>query len=197
MTKDQNMTAYTQKELDILEYIVDNFNISDYKFLSVLLRDEFNNKRTIQAYLTRLYKINNGYISKKVVNYSDLQINNKFLKQLLEPKYTPEPTKWEFDPGYPQELIIMDHNVTNISVPSKTKPKLEIQESVVGFNIKYHKNPRKRRFSEINKYNLELELKRQRDQLLIKLNNREMENIFLKKEIQETQNRLLSIMRKI
>lgn len=170
------MCAYTVKELNVLEYIVDNFNTSDYKFLSVLLKDEFNNTRTEKAYLSRLYKIYNGYISNKIINYSDLNIKNKFLKKFLEPVYISEPTKWEFDPGYPQELIIMDHNVINISIPSK-KTKLQMQNTG-GFNIN---KTRKRKFNQIDSDNLYLKL--QRDQLLKKVKNHEMEIKILKNQI--------------
>ena len=79
--------SYTIQENLVISYIASFFEKSDFKFLAPLVRDEFNNKRSVQAYISRIYKVANenpALIEKHNV-FNILNIKNSLLYSCLKP----------------------------------------------------------------------------------------------------------------
>ena len=170
------MSSYSEKEINVLEYIVDNINTSDYKFMSSLLKIEFNNIRSETAYLSRLYKINGGEISNKIINYYKLEIKHPLLKKLLEPEiYSKEESSdcWEYN-GI---NLIQEDNINEINIKSTQTISTGIQtDPIKNYNMKLNR-------SEYEGYKLQIRI--QRNQLLRKVGKRDMEIHYLKNKINE------------
>jgi hypothetical protein len=83
--------SYSTKESLVIKYIANYFNTNDFKILAPLVRNEFGNHRSEQAYISRMYNVlknitNDNQNQNQIELFNILDIKSKFLYKLLQPE---------------------------------------------------------------------------------------------------------------
>lgn len=148
------MSNYSYIENDLLLYIVSFYDTKDYKFLAPLLKQEFGNIRSENAYISRLYKLHKMiHIYKnrnQVEEYSKLQISNVLLNKILKPD--------DSDINYKMNLIKAEYASYKLDVNERFN-KIKHELSLAKYELE-QKNKRIEELEELleNKVDVDIEL---------------------------------------
>ncbi len=77
--------SYSQRELNTLSYVVSFFDTCDYKLIAPLIRKEFDNVRTVCAYVSRMYALRGSVnLTNQNDQYNQLTLNYLVLRNALQ-----------------------------------------------------------------------------------------------------------------
>lgn len=80
--------SYSRHELNTLSYVVSFFDSSEYKFIAPLIRKEYGNVRSVNAYVSRMYVLrsNPALMVNQTEEYKELHLSYSLLKAALKPE---------------------------------------------------------------------------------------------------------------